>query len=64
MTNDKNDFKSNDELNDILESEQSIDRQIIFPDYEKMIIEMLPKVNNEKYLRRIYLFIKGFLEQR
>lgn len=49
--------------NECKKSNQSINNQNFIPDYKEMIIEMLPKVNSEKYLRRIYLFIKGFLEQ-
>lgn len=49
--------------NECKKSNQSINNQNFIPDYKEMIIEMLPKVNNEKYLRRIYFFIKGFLEQ-
>ena len=31
--------------------------------YRKLIVEMIEKIDNERYLRRIYIFVNGFLEQ-
>lgn len=31
--------------------------------YREAIIEMVNKIDDERYLRRIYLFIDGFVEQ-
>ena len=31
--------------------------------YRKSIVEMIEKIDNERYLRRIYIFVNGFLEQ-
>lgn len=32
-------------------------------DYKKRIIEMLQKVKNEDYLRKIYIFVKTAIEK-
>lgn len=32
-------------------------------DYKRLIIAMVQQINNEKYLRKIYSFIKALIEE-
>lgn len=34
------------------------------PDYRKLIIEMIKKIDNEKFLRRTYIIISDYLKEK
>ncbi len=34
------------------------------PDYKQMIIELIEKIDDEKFLRRIYISLKEYLKER